>query len=303
MSFVLPDSAFGITATRFNVDLIPIDLPHRDALIAANEFNEHRFNKLTAKQRVFVTEYLSAGFDAQLAAIRTPGLLSGDFATAEDFQKEARRVGNRLLKKQFIAEAIDKALAYHTESKRIRIEDLIEELGIIAKFNSDDFLERDEHGHVLDVKLPEKGDPRFKALSEVTVETYTEGRGENAQQVKRVKYKAYSKLDAVEKLLKIAAASSDGKISPEAARDVKSEQSVQNIVFQVVNSGVHVPKPGEEHLVIEHDAAAGGDLKTSQPRELAHVVGTDQAFLFDAGAGKKMLDGMTVESIFPDKEE
>lgn len=240
---VLPDSRYGMTRANYNVGSEFDGLPDREVLLAANALNSYRYNKLTAQQREFVDHYLVSGFDAARAAINARYVA---FDGSKESEKDARRVGNRLIKKKFIKHAIDLALDYHARRSEIKVMDLINELGVIAKTSMGDFIETDGKGKDHFV-LPATGDPRLRAISEITIETYMEGRGENAREVKRQKVKLYDRMAAIEKLLKIAAASDEGRINERGVRPEAEQAStvnnVQNIVIMPVPAGQFIPAP------------------------------------------------------------
>ena len=85
---------------------------------------------------------------------------------------------------------------YYVTSERI-----IRELSKLAFSNLGDYYTIGHNGEpILDLS---KCTPEEKAaMSEITVEDFTEGRGENSRDVRRIKFKLYNKLDAIEKLMK-----------------------------------------------------------------------------------------------------
>lgn len=245
-NFVLPDSKFGVTRTQFNVAPISGELPQRDVLVAANKLNKHRFETLTAKQRLFVDAYLTHDMNAARAAAYA-GFCTLD-AKDPDYPKEASRIGKRLMKLPYIQQAIELALVYHQEKNRIRVEDILNEYKNIAFAHVADFYEIDGSG-VPTISLPSTGDPRLGAISEITV---TPGKGEN--EAATVKLKMHDKMKALDVLLRVAQASEDGRISAEAAVNAKlletpqgggsgASGSVQIINIFAVPTGEFLPPP------------------------------------------------------------
>lgn len=79
---------------------------------------------------------------------------------------------------------------------------IIEELANIAFFNIGHLIEITEDGQlVFDYNQADLSD--FAAIGEITVETYVEGRGDDAETVKRVKVKPYDKKAALDSLARI----------------------------------------------------------------------------------------------------
>ncbi|WP_168395140.1 terminase small subunit [Acinetobacter indicus] len=140
--------------------------------------------KLTAKQQRFVEEYL-IDLNATQAAIR-----------AGYSEKTAQQMGSENLLKPVIAEAIQEAQNKRAERTEITQDMVLQELAKIGFSNMLDYMTKTDSGDLV---------PDFSALtrdqaaaiSEITVETYTEGRGEDAEEVKRVKFKLGDKRAAL----------------------------------------------------------------------------------------------------------
>lgn len=140
--------------------------------------------KLTGKQRRFVEEYL-VDRNATQAALR-----------AGYSEKTAYAVGAENLRKPQIAAAV--AAAQEARSKRTEItaDAVLRELAKLGFANMDDFM-----------KVGPDGAPRLDfssltrdqkaALVEVTVEEFVDGRGEEARDVRRVKFKLADKRAAL----------------------------------------------------------------------------------------------------------
>lgn len=252
MNYPLPAAQFGMTLERFNLPDGPAVIPHADTLRAANAFNDARYHRLTHQQRVFVDAYLSNGFDAGKAALEA--FYSYD-------EKEAEKIGRKLVKKKYIAEALGLAMAYYTEKSKVRREDLIAELRNIAHASQADFFKNDGHGDPY-LEMPSEDDPRYKAkmaaVSEIVVESFKEGRGPSAREVKRVKFKLYDKLSAIDKLWKwcdvqegIQAAAERGAVTNNTTHNHNGATIIQQFNIVPVPSGEFVPAP-ENPYTIEH---------------------------------------------------
>lgn len=77
--------------------------------------------------------------------------------------------------------------------------DVLRELAKIGFSNLHNYIEIQEDGTAY-VNLEDMDHIAAAAVSEITVEEYTEGRGEYAREIKRVKLKFYNKLDALKQL-------------------------------------------------------------------------------------------------------
>ena len=140
--------------------------------------------KLTEKQKAFVKEYL-VDLNATQAAIR-----------AGYSEKTARQAGHRMLTNVDIQQAIQAAQKKREQKLEITQESVVQELAKIGFANMADYM-----------KVGPWGDPTLNfsdltrdqaaALSEVTVEDFTDGRGEDAREVRRVKFKLADKRAAL----------------------------------------------------------------------------------------------------------
>jgi phage terminase small subunit len=233
---VLPSSPFGITDTRYSDTNNPLlSLPQRDVMLAANQLNEYRYSKLTERQRIFIDLYLSLGFNAAEAA-KQSGYCT-NIAVDKNYEKACGAVGRRLIKHPAIAIGIQLALNYHAERSKISTDALIKELHNIAMVNMGDYFINDGDGDVR-LNMPEDHErDKLSALSEITVETYMEGRG---REVKRTKFKTHNKLEAIEKLLKLAHARGDPAVT-----GLYPEKGATGTVVNVFNI---MPVPAGEYL-------------------------------------------------------
>ncbi|WP_375460017.1 terminase small subunit [uncultured Enterovirga sp.] len=142
---------------------------------------------LNRKQERFVEEYVIDMNGAQ-AAIR-----------AGYARRTAKQIANNLMKVPHVRTALDVARQRVSERAEMQADEVLRELAKIARANMGEFM-----------RATSGGDPYFDyasltpdqtaALSEVTVEDFKEGRGEDARDVRRVKFKLHDKLGALEKL-------------------------------------------------------------------------------------------------------
>jgi phage terminase small subunit len=140
--------------------------------------------QLTPKQQKFVEEYL-IDLNATQAAIR-----------AGYSETSAGVIGCENLTKPYIQAAIADRRREMMEKTGVTPERVIEELAKLGFANMQDFL-----------KVTSDGDPHFDlseltreqaaALAEVTVEDFKDGRGEDARDVRRIKFKLADKRSAL----------------------------------------------------------------------------------------------------------
>lgn len=139
---------------------------------------------MTPKQQRFVDEYL-LDLNATQAAIR-----AGYSANGADVQ------GHRLLGNAKIAEAIARAQQERSDRVGVTADRVLAELALIGFANMQDYMRAGPNG---DPYLDFSGLTREQAaaLAEVTVEDFTDGRGEDAREVRRVKFKLADKRAAL----------------------------------------------------------------------------------------------------------
>lgn len=139
---------------------------------------------LNPKQARFVTEYLK-DLNATQAAIR-----------AGYSAKTANQIGSRLLANVQVAKAIEEAQANLAAKHGVTIDRIVAELALLGFSNMNDF-----------IRIGSDGDPytdfsaltreQAAAISEVTVEDFKDGRGEDARDVRKVRFKLVDKRAAL----------------------------------------------------------------------------------------------------------
>ena len=140
--------------------------------------------ELNEKQKRFVREYL-VDLNATQAAVRAGYSI-----------KTAKEIGYENLTKPHIAAAVDEALATEAGITRTRV---IDELARIGFANMDDYIRITNDGEPF-IDLSEMTREQAAAINEVTVEDFKDGRGKDARQVRRVKFKMNDKLAALDKI-------------------------------------------------------------------------------------------------------
>lgn len=176
---------------------------------------------LTPKQRRFVEEYL-VDFNATGAAIR-----------AGYSAKSASSIGYENLRKPQIQAAIRETRDRLTQRAEITVERVLRELGLLGFSNMADYVRVTPDGDPY-VDLSRLTREQFAAVQETTVEDFTEGRGDDARQVRRVRIKLASKDAALEKLGKYLGLFSDTPPPPPGAEITEIRRTI-----------VH-PKPPKE---------------------------------------------------------
>ncbi len=143
--------------------------------------------KLTAKQAAFVREYL-VDLNASAAARRAGYSL-----------KTADRMGHENLKKPEIAAAVQAAMDERAKRTNITADRVLHELSLLAFSNMLDFMQVTPDGDAF-IDLSQLTREQAAALTEVQVEDFMDGRGDDAREVRRVKVKVSDKKSALELL-------------------------------------------------------------------------------------------------------
>jgi len=147
-----------------------------------------RNRKLTPRQKRFVQEYL-VDLNATQAAIR-----------AGYSQKGAETRGSELLRNRKVAAAVRVAKEKREERTEVTADKIVRELAQIAFNDMANYLTIDEDG-VPRLDFSRMPEGATKDIQELTQDIHVEGRGDEAEPVKRTRFKLYSRLDALKKLL------------------------------------------------------------------------------------------------------
>ena len=142
---------------------------------------------LTPRQAAFVREYL-LDLNATQAAIR-----------AGYSPKAARVTGPETLSKPAVATAIERAMAKRAERTEVTAERVLAELAKLAFANLGDYFNLTGNGDPF-IDLTAATRDQLAALTEIQVDDFTDGRGEDARDVKRVRVKMADKKAALELL-------------------------------------------------------------------------------------------------------
>lgn len=139
---------------------------------------------LNDRQRRFVDEYL-IDLNATQAAIR-----------AGYSERTAGSQGHDLLKKPEIQKALTKGRERLADKAGVTAQRVVDEMEKLAFSNMADFIGITSGGEPY-IDLSKLTRDQAAALTEATVEDYTEGRGEDARDVRRVKIKLADKRAAL----------------------------------------------------------------------------------------------------------
>lgn len=139
---------------------------------------------MSPKQQRFVEEY-GVDSNATQAAIR-----------AGYSAKTAEQQGHQLLKNTSVAAAIAERASARAEKLEITAERVLRELALIGFANMSDYITIGPDGDPF-VDLSALDRDKAAAISEVTVEDFKDGRGEDARDVRKVKFKLSDKRAAL----------------------------------------------------------------------------------------------------------
>lgn len=140
-------------------------------------------NKLNQKQAQFVREYI-IDLNATQAAIR-----------AGYSKKTAYSIGQRLLKHVEVQNELQNAMSRRAKKNEITADMVLQELAKIGFANIKDYMNTTGPDPFVDLSSMTR--EQAAALSEITVDDYIDGRGEDAREVKRVKVKLCDKRAAL----------------------------------------------------------------------------------------------------------
>lgn len=147
--------------------------------------------EFTAKQQRFIAEYIRKPI-ATRAAIK-----AGYSAGAASVH------GSRLLASDKILKEIKRRQAIQRRRWDVELDELVAELLKIARANIDDYITIGSDGQPF-IDLTDLEREELAAIGEITVDEYTEGRGDDAREVKRVKIKLHDKQKAIMSIAQLA---------------------------------------------------------------------------------------------------
>lgn len=177
---------------------------------------------LSDREAAFVREYLISrnAMEAYIKAGYSP--------------KSARANAYRMMEREGVRAAIDRETIRAKMTARKTLDDLIEEYTKLGFTGMSRFLRIDANGHPV-IDLSDCSPADLDLLAEVTIETYTEGKGKDAQRVKRIKIKPYDRYKALEKLAQYLGLGADLK------DPLADKGSVAALLKEVMERGTALP--------------------------------------------------------------
>lgn len=143
--------------------------------------------KLTPRQQFFVREYLK-DLNATQAAIR-----------AGYSKKTANPAAARLLAKVSIAAEIQKCMDRRAERLEISADKVLQEIAKLAFSNMGSYIQVQKDGSFF-IDFSKLDESQKAAIQEATVEEFTDGQGDDARPVRRMKFKLADKGANLERL-------------------------------------------------------------------------------------------------------
>ena len=156
---------------------------------------------LTLQQERFVAEYL-IDLNATQAAIRAG-------YSAKTAQPQSSRLLSNAMVQTAVAAGHKRVIARAEKSAA----DIVAEMEKLAFSNMTHFTSKRDDGELM-IDFSGATEDQLAAITEYTTETYTEGRGDDAQQVKRVKFKIHDKYAPLVKLGERAGAFKEASNAP-----------------------------------------------------------------------------------------
>lgn len=149
------------------------------------------YNQLLHQKHFMVVEhYMRTG--SKVEAMRKAGYA----------ESTAVHMAARVFNREDVKKAIQERRFQAKSRSHMMIDRIQEELANIAFFNIGRVVEITEDGEFI-YNFDDATMEDFAAVGEITVETYNEGKGKDARQVKRVKIKPYDKKAALDSLARI----------------------------------------------------------------------------------------------------
>lgn len=149
-----------------------------------------------ARRKAFAAEIIKHNGNATQAAI------------ALGYSKRtARSIASELLTHPDVQDEFQRLLTPFLNRERVDAERVLEELGRIGFSNMADYVEVADDGRSLTFRFPDPDAEdylaRMAAVEQITIEEYTEGTGEDAENVKRTRFKLGNKKGALDSLTKV----------------------------------------------------------------------------------------------------
>jgi phage terminase small subunit len=167
-----------------------------DAVAPPPEFRT-AYDQLKPTERTFVDAYVATADPVQATEAAFPMLAGGSRGLSA---AQVRTMD--FVKRPLIQAAIAERMAAKMSQWDLTADRVLAELAKIAYSNIDDFIDRSTGEPLFNFTPDKVTRDQMAAVGELTVEVYNEGRGENAREVKRFKFKLHDKLSALDKAMK-----------------------------------------------------------------------------------------------------
>jgi phage terminase small subunit len=164
---------------------------------------ESAFNQLRGKERIFVDAFLAFDNPRNAALAAYPEL------ETRPSLADVRAID--FMKRPLVKAAIAEKLRVVMDRYEVTTDRVVQEIAKIGFASMGDYIRVTSDGDPM-VDLSGLTPEQMAAISEVTVEDYTEGRGEDAREIRRVKFKLHDKLSGLDKLMKRLGAYAPDKI-------------------------------------------------------------------------------------------
>lgn len=149
-------------------------------------------NRSTAiREEMFVKNWFALSFNAKQAAI-----------AIGHPEKSAAQMATEYLIRPSVQALVVKEQERLILKHDVSIDNLVLILRDTAKSNMKDYM-RDNGDGTVSFDFTNVTREQWSAIAEITVDEYTEGRGENQREIKRTRLKLHNKNDSIDKLLRI----------------------------------------------------------------------------------------------------
>jgi phage terminase small subunit len=172
---------------------------------------------LTPRQRIFCLEFLK-DLNSTQAAIR-----------AGYSKRTAKAAGSRLLTNVNVAAEIQKGMDRRAKRLEISADRVLQEIAVLAFANMGDYIQIQEDGSFY-IDLSKLDRNQKAAIQEATVEEFTDGAGDDARPVRRMKFKLADKGQNLERLgkhLKLFTEKHEHEFNPKVVIDFSKTSAAE----------------------------------------------------------------------------
>jgi len=151
------------------------------------------YDQLRPTERIFVNAYVATDNPMRAIVAANPALEANPSIAAVR--------AHDMLKRPLVQAAIAQKIEKIAEKYDVSIDALVRELAFVAKANMYDYVRITPEGEPY-VDLSEATPEMMAAIQSVTVEDVKEGRGDDAREIRRVKFQLHDKLRGIDMLMK-----------------------------------------------------------------------------------------------------